>query len=59
LCLWASKAALARPASSGAAASISFQLAMASSLRIRNESLDNCGGVGDGVAIPSRGTQYQ
>ncbi len=29
LCLWASKAALARPASSGAAASISLQLAMA------------------------------
>ena len=28
LCLWASKAALARPASSGAAASISAQLAM-------------------------------
>ena len=41
---------------SGAAASMSLQLAMASSLRIRNESLDNSGGVGDCVAIPSRGT---
>ena len=51
LCLWASKAALALAASSGADASISPQLAMRMSLR----TLDKSGVVGDCVAIPSRG----
>ena len=58
LCLWASKVARALAASSGAAASISLQLAMGGVYDPggTNSSLDNSGVVGDCVAIPSWGS---
>src|SRR4029450_13460053 len=50
LCLWASKAARAQPASSGAAASISFQLAIGRVYFSGMTALDNSGWMADCVA---------
>src|SRR5215211_1189844 len=55
LCLWASKTALTRPASSGAAASNSFQLAMGRVYFSGMTALDNSDEMADCVAIPSPG----
>src|SRR5512132_3866047 len=53
LCLWASKTAVTRPASSGAATSNSFQLAMGRVYFSGMTVLDNSGAMADCVATPS------
>jgi hypothetical protein len=57
LCLWASKAALARPASSGAAASTSLQLDMHRVYFSGMTALDNSGGMADCVAVAFTGAR--